>query len=186
MRPTSANITGLVGKTISLDPALTVRSSNVSSGLRNEEKSMTLTVTSGHVSLAAGTGPDSGLWVPYAEGEAVIGYAAEGQTWLASGPFSGCELAIGREKSGSKRIFGAHIAKQSGSNAVAAFKTAVDKLSIWYHNRIPMPVMGNSFACSYMFAEVGDSGIVSMTRMDVEVKSMGGSDGTIKSFHIFK
>lgn len=128
----------------------------------------------------------SGFWVPYVEGRAVVGYAPGGKTWCASGPFSGCILAVGKDRNG--RIFCAHIAVQSGSTGPAAWEQyrADNGLVIWYENKIPLP--SDSFFCgSYMFACFGGDGLTALTRVDVNVGSqMGGSNGTIFNVHKFK
>jgi len=133
---------------------------------------------SGNGRLSRGTGTGVGLWTPYSEGQAVIAYVSGSQTWVASGPFSGCEFAVGKAADG--RVFAAHIAKQSGSTAGEDFQAYLSKkkLTVWYWNRIPIP-SETFYACTYVFAEFGGGGLTSMTRVNVRVTSMGGSDGSV-------
>jgi hypothetical protein len=182
MNPTNANLSGLVGQTITLDPKLTARAPNVGTGAMVKGYGCALE-SNGGVKIKRS---DSGgiLWVPYAEGQAVVGYASGSQTWIASGPFSGCELAVGK---GNQGLFGAHIARQSGSTAKADYETyrTAHGLSEWYWNQIPMPDQ-TAFSCSYVFVEVGGGGILHMSRVDVLVTQMGGGDGKITKVHQFK
>jgi len=183
MDPTAANLSAVVGMPFSLDGKLSARAPNVSNGAMVKQYGCIIKEVGGTVSIQLAD-PGKGVWIPYAEGQAVVGYASGGQSWVASGPFSGCEFAVG---SAGGRVFGAHIARQSGSSAKADYKAYRDgnSLSEWYWNQIPMPSV-TSFSCSYVFAKVGGGGILSMTRMDVNVTSMGGSNGTISNVHKFK
>jgi hypothetical protein len=135
-----------------------------------------LTVSDNKARIERSEGGD-GLWVPYAETKAVIGYVSGAQTWIASGPFSGCEFAVGK---GEHQVFGAHIARQSGSTAEADYKKYSEehRLSEWFRGKIPMPDP-TRFSCSYVFVKIGAGGILSMSRMDVNATKMGGSDGAI-------
>lgn len=185
MLPTSSNLTALVNKTITLDPKLTT--SPTGDGVLVKEFPVTLEVNGNAVSLTKGEGSDPGLWVPYAETMAVVGYATGGQTWAASGPFSGCEFIVGSNKK-LGIPFAAHIARQSGSTAVEDWKKyeAAQSLSVWYQNRIPLP-SDTFYACSYVFVQFGGTGILSMVRLDVNVGNrMGGSDGVIFNVKTFK
>src|SRR5882724_3509205 len=67
----------------------------------------------GGLKLSSGTGADSGMWVHYLPGRANYGLAGAGQTWAASGPFSGCHIAVGLKGS---QVFVAHIAKDNSED----------------------------------------------------------------------
>lgn len=184
MKPTSSNLSKLLHKTISLDVKLVAQPTG---GLITASWPVTVTVDgSGNVALERKKGSDSGLWIPYAETKAVVGHASGGETWLASGPFSGCEFAVGLDRK-TGTVFGAHIARQSGSTGPQdwADHMNANDYSIWYQNRIPLP-SDTFYACSYIFAEFGGTGLLSMTRLDVQVTTMGGGNGTVFNVKIFK
>ena len=189
MRPTPANLEGLMNKTFTLDPMLVKRPNFA--GVAECSQEVTL-VESGDnaVELRVGHGDDSGLWVPYAETKAVVGYANRDTTWAASGPFSGCELSVGCKKDGANAtlaVYVAHIARQSGSTAAQDWQAYYDanKLSAWYWNKIPIP-SDTFFAASYVFTEFGMTGLTTMVRVDVKVTKMGGGDGTVFQIKRFK
>lgn len=132
--------------------------------------------------------PDgAGLWVPYIASCAVVGTMTGSQTWVASGPFSGCEFVVGKNKRAGV-VYAAHLARDGNDSAVKKayndYRNAND-LSEWYWNRIPMP-NAKAFSASYVFVLCGGGGILHMTRVDVDVTAMGGYEGTIKNVHKFK
>ena len=188
MRPSSAVLSALVNKAFTLDPKLGI-STNREGDAIDGGKVVTLTADADSASLSSGRGADTGLWVPYLPKNAVIGFVADGQTWMASGPFSGCEFVVGIEKKGTSvgRVFGAHISKESGSDANAVFKAYAEKngLSAWYWNKMPMAEDSFATTC-FVFAEFGDTGLTSLNRVDIRVRTMGGSDGTVLRVKTFK
>jgi hypothetical protein len=132
------------------------------------------------------TSQGSGLWIPYVETRAVIGYMSGSEKWIASGPFSGCQFSIGKRITDNK-IFATHIAMQSGSQALEHYHEYRNQhnLSEWYWNKIPLPDF-SAYSCSYIFVYCNAIQITSMVRLDVHVKLMGGSDGQIYNVHKFK
>lgn len=133
------------------------------------------------------TAADRGVWVPYAETKAVIGRnTGSGVGWMVSGPFSGCEMAVGVDKS-QDRVFVAHIAKQRGSTAPADYRKfrAESQASEYYWNKIPMP-FEDRFSCAYVFVICSPNGIISMNSLEVAVTAMGGSNGKVISVRTFK
>ncbi|NOH64489.1 hypothetical protein [Vibrio sp. RE88] len=188
MRPTKENLTALVGKNIEMDIRLSCRPESSENGYLEKQYGVTLLERDGKVVLTRDdSSVDAGVWVPYAETKAVVGrYTGSGVGWLASGPFSGCEMAIGVDKD-QNRVFAAHIAKQSGSTAPADYrKFRTDaKASEFYWNRIPMP-FEDKFSCAYVFVICSTDGIISMNSLEVEVTSMGGSNGKVLSVRTFK
>jgi len=78
-------------------------------------------------------GWQQGMWVHYRPRHATFGVARPGQKWAASGPFSGCHLSIG-QKDGKMYI--AHIAKESGSNAEAQWNAKTGDWDEWARMKI--------------------------------------------------
>jgi hypothetical protein len=178
MDPTAANLQGLVGKNFKMDPTLAPRGKVPilqSSGCTLDASGDTVTMKR--------TDPGDGMWVPYAAGCAFVGYLSGSQTYVASGPFSGCKFAVG---SANGRTFGAHIAMPGPDSEedYQAYRDA-NKLSEWYFNKIPVPDTA-SYSASFMFATVGGGKILTMARMDVRVTTMGGHDGSIFNIYKFK
>ena len=186
MIPTSGALSALTGKSFTLDPRLVARADE-GAGVRSLSWAATLSTDGGGATLtrADDGGGDAGLWVPYMETRAVIGFASGGQTWAASGPFSGCEFAVG--KAGDGRVFAAHVARQSGSTGPEDFQKAftAEKLSVWYWNRVPLP-SDTFYSCSYLFAQFGGTGLLGLVRVDVKVKSMGGGSGEVFNVKVMK
>lgn len=183
MIPNAANLQALVGKQVTMDPKLL--ESQPAGGVMVRSWGVNVDASGNALSLTR-VESGGGLWVPYATGKAVVGYLDGAKTWAASGPFSGCEFAVGKSKK-TGQVFAAHIAKESGSSGekdYAAFRSAQD-LSEWYWNKIPLP-NEKAFSCSYVFVGAGGGGITFMARMDVDVTKMGGSDGKITGVHKFK
>jgi hypothetical protein len=184
MIPSASNLTKLVGKKIEMDLKLTSQPA-IEAGVMEKSYGVSLNVAGDTVKLDRIDSSSDGTWVPYAEGKAVVGYLKE-RNWVASGPFSGCQFAVGINKS-TQKVYAAHIAKQSGSTGEADYKKYRDnkKLSEWYWNKIPLPNPAK-FSCSYIFVICDKSGISAMIRLDADVTKMGGSDGTITNVHVYK
>ena len=184
MEPTPENWMGQNNKKLTFDNGLLAQPEG--SGVLERSWNLSITHHREYVSLKKRTSHsgDYGLWVPYATGKAVVGYASGGQKWVASGPYSGCEFAIGRK---GDRVFAAHIARESGSSGVQDWKSYVEtnNLKIWYWNKIPLP-SDKFYACSYIFAAVGKESVQSLVRVDVKVTTMGGGAGTIFNVKKFK
>lgn len=123
--------------------------------------------TNGTVTLQQG---GRGLWIPYREMKATYGIV-NAYDWAVSGPFSGCELAIGRR---GTDVFVAHIARESNRReAITAFEDwNADEIS--YRARIRLRV--DTFYGCYVF--VSTTEVPELVRMDVYT-SMGGTDGRI-------
>ena len=90
MDPTAANLTALVGSQLTLDPKLSLRAPDIGSGAMVKQYGCTIEAAGGAVAIKQSDAGD-GMWVPYAEGQAVVGYASGAQVWVASELFSGCE-----------------------------------------------------------------------------------------------
>ena len=188
MRPTKSNLDSLIGKDIDMDIRLTCQPEHSDSGYLEKQFGVTLSLSNGSVVLARDdSSVDAGTWVPYAETKAVVGrYRGGGVGWIASGPFSGCEMAVGVDNALGK-VFAAHIAKQSGSTAPADYRKfrLHNEASEFYWNRIPMP-FEDRYSCAYVFVICSQDGIVSMNSLEVATTSMGGSNGKILSVRAFK
>jgi hypothetical protein len=126
---------------------------------------------------------DKGMWIPYQPKQAIYGFAAAGETWAASGPFSGCEIEVGTH---AGRIYVAHLSRESGSRAVANWDSgALAKSSdtrVWVREKVPL-ASDKFYASSYVFVSWGNGALVTggvqVTRVDVKTKSMSGDSGTI-------
>ncbi|MFL6662637.1 MAG: hypothetical protein ACJ8G7_10665 [Rhizobacter sp.] len=183
MQPTAENWNACINRTIQLDTKLTARPEGAGVLVREYGAEIENDGT-GAIKLKRAAGAGEGLWVPYAETKATVGYPAGGQIWVGSGPFSGCEFSVGRA---GGRVYAAHIARQSGSTALADWDAYVkaNDLKVWYQNKIPLP-SESFYACSYVFATFANDGLRSLVRVDVKVSAMGGSDGTIFNVKAFK
>ncbi|MFT4538114.1 MAG: hypothetical protein ACI841_000325 [Planctomycetota bacterium] len=181
MEPTTANLTGLNGNAFALAPQLTARGGASGVTVRADVCQLS---TAGLTKVASGA--DTGFWVPYVTAKACVGFASGAKAWIASGPFSGCEFAIGRRGSDGA-IFAAHIARESGSTGVADWEaySAANDLKVWYRNAIPLPDKG-AYSCSYVFARCEGNELKSLVRIDLRTPGMGGSDGTVFNVHTFK
>ena len=184
MIPSTQNLKTLVGKKIQMDIQLTSQP-DILSGAMVKNYGVSLENLNDKVLLKRIDSTTGGIWVPYAEGKAVVGYLGC-KRWISSGPFSGCQFAVGKDKK-KNRVFAAHIAKQSGSTGEVDYKKyrRNNELSEWYWNKIPMPNLAR-YSCSYVFVICNKDRIISMNRMDVDVTTMGGSDGEITHIHTFK
>jgi hypothetical protein len=187
MLPTTANLLNLIHKPFALDPLLGVTKISYSKEVIENSHSASLTLTDGKANLNkvnAGDGTnDIGLWVPYGVRSAVMGYLSNSQTWIASGPFSGCNFAVGINKK-TGQIFAAHIAKESAGSASEDFSKYVknNELSIWWSHDVCDKNAVTSFA-SYIFFTFIRDGVNSITRLDVNVNSCGATNGTIYGVH---
>jgi len=191
MLPTPAILNGLRDKNFTLGKTLGVAHLPTDRSIVHEiGLPAVFNVSETMVWLDYGDTADSGLWVPYATGCSVVGYTDRGTTWAASGPFSGCEFAVGAKmvNNAASQLFAAHLARESGATTQEVWNQYVrDKnLRIWYENKIPLP-SDSFFACSYVFADLGATGITSLIRVDVNTGTqMGGSDGKIFNVKIIK
>ncbi|MDE2276134.1 MAG: hypothetical protein KGK09_07550, partial [Burkholderiales bacterium] len=157
-------------------------------GVKLFERSKTrrwLSLYAGPVADAQG---DSGMWIPYQPKQAIYGYATDGETWAASGPFSGCDVEIGTH---AGRIYFAHLSRESGSKAAENWDAGVIANSpdtqVWLREKVPL-ASDRFYASSYIFVAwsagaVGPRG-VQVTRLDIKTKSMSGDSGTV--FNVVK
>jgi hypothetical protein len=127
--------------------------------------------TNGVVSLLAGT---QGVWIPYQAQIATCGLLGE-YDWAASGPFSGCELAIGRT---GDDVYVAHISiERNRPEARQAFAQWVrHSPAPMYRARIRASESSGNYA-SYVFVSLEPQ--LEIVRMDVTTTTVGGTNGTI-------
>ena len=173
MKPTFANLIGTKGGTITVNIS-PPRSGG--GGLTEARESIVSNGSGTSLTLADGTGTDSGMWVQYIAGRGCYGVAAGGETWAASGPFSGCHIVVGA-KSGS--VYVAHLAQQSGSTADADWAARGWKDTVWGRWKVPIPSQTIAFTSSIVFVDWSKGvspSTISVVRVDVQHKAMGGFD----------
>jgi hypothetical protein len=128
-------------------------------------------ITGDVVTLTAG---NQGVWIPYRAQIATYGMLGE-FAWAASGPFSGCELAIGDV---GGEVYVAHISiERHRYEARQAFANWVrHSPAPYYRSRIRASEMAGNYAC-YVFVSVDPH--LEIVRMDVTTHTVGGTDGII-------
>lgn len=173
--PTYGALSGTLGQQFTLGIGTPVVSSGSADCLEVSRKANVS--TGGAVSVSEVSG-GTGVWVPYIPDRATYGFAVGGSGWMGTGPFSGCHIAF-FTKNG--RVGMAHIAKPSSAAEAAwnTFRTAggVTVLNEW---KVPLPDM-TKFSASYLFLDLSDPTSVGLAQVDVHVRGMGGSDGSIFS-----
>jgi len=173
MKPTFENLAGAKGGTITVNLGPPRGGGD---GLANARASITLAGAGTALTLAEGGGTDSGMWVHYIASRAVYGIADGGETWAASGPFSGCHIVVGK-KGGS--IYVAHLAQQSGSTADTDWAARGWTDEVWGRWKVPIPSLTIAFTSSIVFVDWSkgtNPSKISVVRMDVQHKAMGGFD----------
>ncbi len=147
MKPSFANlVTARSGK---MTVSLRLPNAGIDS-LASNRCGLQLNGGGGNLSLAAGLGDPPGMWVGYVQQHATYGMAEAGETWAASGPFSGCHIAVGLKDG---RVYVAHIAQQSGSKADKEWadrKWHADEP--WGRWKVPAPPV-NFNSCSIVFVD---------------------------------
>ena len=128
-------------------------------------------LTYGGVRLTAGS---QGLWIPYQAQIATYGFVND-YDWAASGPFSGCELAIGQH---GEDVYVAHISiERNRPEARQAYAEWIRHApQPVFRSRIRAAELTGNYAC-YAFVSVDPE--VEIVRMDVTTNTIGGTDGTI-------
>lgn len=188
MLPNEKNLKSVVGKDLEMDIKLTSQP-DMKEGSMMKQYGISIIAQGNKVVLQrTELLPNSGIWIPYAETKSVVGQVDDsgGTTWLASGPFSGCEFVIGKNHT-TNQIFAAHIAQQSGSTGSLDYRKfrSSNNVTEWYWNKISMP-FDDRFSCNYLFVICNSGGIISMNTLAVEVTSMGGSNGRIANIKNYK
>lgn len=176
MRPTFANLVGAKGGTIgvTISPP---RSGG--GGLTVARESVVLGGAGGTLTLGDGDASGAGMWVQYIAGRGCYGVATGGETWAASGPFSGCHIVVGK-KAGS--VYVAHLAQQSGSTADEDWKGRkwTDE-ETWGRWKVPIPSQTIAFTSSIVFVDWSNGAkadAINVVRVDVQHRAMGGFDAS--------
>lgn len=174
MRPTFENLVGAKnGKFKVTVPA----ASTGGSGLASRKSTVKLTGGGSDFAIDTGDSSDAGMWVHYLEGRATVGIATSGETWAASGPFSGCHVIVGK-KEGS--VYVAHLAQQSGSTSDQDWAARGWKDEVWGRWKVPVP-SDTFFASSIVFVDWSRGSSpsqIAVVRVDVKTRNMGGFDPT--------
>ena len=175
MVPNMANFSGMSGQPLTCGIGTPVVPSSSADCL---ELFKTASVTGGTGVTISESGGGDGVWIPYVPQKATYGYAGGGAQWMGTGPFSGCHIAFFSKEG---RVGMAHIAKESGTSASTdAWKTFTKSGGIMVLNewKVSMPDQ-TAFSASYVFLDLSNPASVALMRVDVHVRGMGGSDGTI-------
>lgn len=173
MKPTYENLVAAKGGKIAVD----IKTANIGgSGLATLRSGAVLGGAGQALTLGLGDGGE-GMWVHYLETRACVGVATSGETWAASGPFSGCQIVVG--KNGGS-VYVAHLAQQSGSTADADWAARGWKDEVWGRWKVPLP-SDTFFSSSIVFVDWSKGSSpsqISVVRVDIKTKSMGGFDST--------
>lgn len=118
-----------------------------------------------------------GVWIPYAAEKATYAFLGAHQ-WAASGPFNGCDLAIGRT---SGALYVAHISRDSNrTEGLDAFDDWSPE-EVWFRKRIRLTV-DHYYSC-YVFVSGTSQTDLRIVRMDVRASSPGNANGRIFGVH---
>jgi len=170
--PLPQNLTGdLTGKQFSFDARGLYIQPGIEGTMVDASCPCDLT-TNGSVQLQRGS---QGLWIPY-QPQATTYALFEDHDWIASGPFSGCELAIGDFEGD---FYVAHISIESRRyEARNAYNEWLRGSLPRYRSQITAPQQAGFYA-SYVFVSVAPQ--LEIVRMDVTTTILGGTDGMISS-----
>jgi hypothetical protein len=181
MRPTYANLVRAKNGTLTVNTNL-LRPKAGSKGLGSSRcqaklwyPSMTTGV--GNLSLESAQGVPPGMWVHYLETRANYGIAEGGETWAASGPFSGCQIVVGKKDG---RIYVAHIAQQSGSTADKDWAARGWKDEVWARWKVSRPDLEGYYTSSIVFVDWSAGTTprdISVVRMDIVTGVAGQNEG---------
>lgn len=181
MNPSFANLVTANNGTITVN--LPVPNSG-GEGLAERRCSASLAGGNGALTLASNDGAPPGMWIHYLETRASYGIANGGETWAASGPFSGCQIVVGKKEG---RVYVAHLAQQSGSTADVDWAGRGWRDEVWGRWKVPVP-SDRFFSSSIVFVDwsAGSSPRnISVVRVDIKTKSMGGFDkGAMEIFNV--
>ena len=177
--PTLENLSSAIGKQFSVHAQK--NSNPTGEALLERSDTIDLRFGGGSVETAALDGPKgtSGLWVTYVTNCATYGIVQPGQTWGASGPFSGCRLVIGKR---AGQLYLAHIATPDNLSG-PAWRGRGWGDEVWVEFKVAMAEDLGGWPASYVFVDWSRGATaknLSVFRMDVLVGSMGGTSGTVK------
>jgi len=174
MKPTFANLVKAKNGKLTVTVDL-LKPGGGREGLGESRCSVRLTAGDRTLKLDTGQGVPPGMWVHYLETRASYGISLGGETWSASGPFSGCQIVVGKK---GGHIYVAHLAQQSGSTADRDWAGRGWRDEVWGRWKVPVPSQ-TSFSSSIVFVDWSAGRtprLISVVRMDIRTQSMGGFD----------
>lgn len=144
------------------------------SGSGSHQSSMAASLEGGDGLSLKTSDSGTGSWIPYAPQQCIFGFADGSATWIGSGPFSGCEIALFTDGS---RVGMAHVSRESGSSAGEVWNSVLKSQGFKLLSQWKVPLPSNQFyACSHVFVVLAT---LQITRVDVRTPNMGGGSGTI-------
>lgn len=174
MRPTFASLAQAKNGKLTVTVDLLKHSAG-GGGLGESRSVARLTGGDSSLKLDAGQGDPPGMWVHYLETRAAYGISTSGETWSASGPFSGCQIVIGKKDG---QIYVAHLAQQSGSTADQDWAGRGWRDEVWGRWKVPVP-SETFYSSSIVFVDWAAGNTprsISVVRVDIKTKAMGGFD----------
>ncbi len=172
MQPTFANLERYKNKRLSVSLGFPPK---ITGGLVESHDRIVLADDGGNLALRLGDGADPGAWAYYVTKGVAVTSATGGETWLASGPYTGCEFILGKKKGGG--IYAAHFARESGSTAEKDWNSRADSSSYEQWARFKVSPTKDVNHCIIIFADCAGGGPqnVSITRVEVAITNFGGS-----------
>jgi hypothetical protein len=125
-----------------------------------------------------------GMWIPYIAKSTVFGELTAGQSWIASGQFSGCYMEVGKIEG---RVYGAHISCENANDPnIAAWKAYQPKRTVLFSKKVGLannlPV-GTTQAHALVFLQIlGES----ISAFRVDYIGAGDSQRFYKVFDVTK
>jgi hypothetical protein len=181
MRPTFANLAAAKGGHLTVNLPL---ASGSGAGLAMRRAGVRLGGAGKSLSLDVGSSDAPGMWVHYLPTRASYGESEGGESWGASGPFSGCQIIIGKREG---RIYLAHIAQESGSGANSQWSDRGWRDEVWGRWKVGAP--SEKFNCNSIvfvdWSKGANPNTISVVRVDLKTASMGGFDkGPMDIFNV--
>ncbi|WP_102107258.1 hypothetical protein [Oceaniglobus roseus] len=191
MIPTPANLMAMNGRRLDFDDHL--NSGAQMDGVTNKSVTCRLVRHTERLNLRpahGGAGADHGIWVPYSTNRTVMAHLTGGHSWMASGPFSGCILSVGFDRTAG-RAYLAHIAQDNRTNALGedpfdTWKGHMNRgnLEVWYQNKIPLASQ-EFYTGTHVFVGIQDMALAYIVKVDVR-SSMGGASGPIFNVKVIR
>jgi hypothetical protein len=146
-------------------------------GMKQQEKP---SAVFGGLVFAAGLG--DGLWIPYLAKRTVYDFLTGGQSWFASGPFSGCWFEVGRANG---RFYAAHIScegSNDGSKESFVADPGLGAREVLFSERIRTAnnFPQGCFPQAIVFASIKGAK-VEVVRVDIQGKDYGSLSGEVFS-----
>ena len=172
MRPTFSNLVAAKGGQLTVNLPL---ASGAGAGLAMRRSAIRLGGAGKALTLDTGPSDGPGMWVHYLPTRASYGVSEGGENWGASGPFSGCQIIVGKRDG---RIYLAHIAQESGSGANAEWSGRGWRDEVWGRWKVGAPSKTfNSNSIVFVdWSKGSNPDTISVVRVDLKTASMGGFD----------